>query len=217
MSNTRKHDSIQGEIIHEYDGIEEADNQLPRWWLMTLFAAMAFSVGYWFYYEEFKAGAGPTQDYYAEQARIAEQTGADPTPGELLAAVEGPALALGQASFATTCVPCHEVLGQGKIGPNLTDSAWLHGGDPVAIYKTIREGVPAKGMPAWGPVLGRAGVTQVTAFVLSLRNKNVPGKAPEGELFEATESPAIAPAKGVESASAANEGSSAEPPRPASK
>jgi len=178
-----KHDPIQGEIVHEYDGILEADNKLPRWWLMTLFGAMAFSVGYWFYYEEFKAGPGLTQAYYAEKAREAEKTGADPTDAELLASVQTPALELGKAAFVANCVACHEAQGQGKIGPNLTDAAWLHGGSPVAIFRTIRDGVPAKGMPSWGPMLGRAGVAQVTAFVLSLRDKNVPGKAPEGEPY----------------------------------
>jgi len=201
MSDGRKYDSLQGEIIHEYDGIQEADNQLPRWWLATLFGAMLFAIGYWFYYEEFKAGPGLTQAYYAEQARAAEERGIDPTPAELLAAVEGPALALGEQTFKSTCGPCHEALGQGKIGPNLTDAAWLHGGDPVAIFKTIRDGVPAKGMPAWGPVLGRAGTTQVTAFVLSLRDKNIAGKAPEGELYqERASAPAGSPANEADTA-----------------
>lgn len=186
MSEAPKHDPIQGAIVHEYDGIQEADNQLPRWWLWSLYAAMAFSVGYWFYYEEFQAAPGPAQAYYAERAREAEKRGADPTSAELLAAVDGPAKALGAQAFAANCVACHEAKGQGKIGPNLTDGSWLHGGDPVAIFKTIRDGVPAKGMPAWGPVLGRAGVSQLTAFVLSLRDTNVPGKAPEGTPYEAS-------------------------------
>lgn len=186
MTSSNKHDAIQGEIIHEYDGIQEADNRLPRWWLMTLFGAMVFSVGYWFYYQEFAVSPGPTQAYYAEQAERAEKAGVDPTDGELLAAVDGPLLALGQQTFANTCVACHEAGGQGKIGPNLTDASWLHGGSPVSIFKTIRDGVPAKGMPSWGPGLGRAGVIQVTAFVLSLRNKNVPGKPAEGEPYDPT-------------------------------
>lgn len=195
MSSSRKHDEIQGEIVHEYDGIQEADNALPRWWLWTLYAAMVFSVGYWFYYEEFKVGAGPVEAYYAERAREAEKSGADPTDGELLAAVDGPMFELGKQAFLANCVACHDAQGQGKIGPNLTDSSWLHGGAPSEIFRTVRDGVPAKGMPAWGPVLGRGGVVQVTSFVLSLRDKNVPGgKAAEGTVYDPSAAAAPAPA-----------------------
>ncbi|HEY6880114.1 MAG TPA: cbb3-type cytochrome c oxidase N-terminal domain-containing protein [Polyangiales bacterium] len=180
MSESRKHDAIQGDIVHEYDGILEADNSLPLWWLWTLFATMIFSAGYWFYYQEFHAGKSPTEAYFAEQAALAEKTGTDPTDAELLAGTAGTTRDLGEKLFVANCVSCHEAQGQGKIGPNLTDGAWLHGGDPLSIYKTIRDGVPAKGMPTWKPILGRAGVVQVAGFVLSLRNKNIPGKAPEG-------------------------------------
>jgi cytochrome c oxidase cbb3-type subunit 3 len=193
MKKPLKHDPIQGEIIHEYDGIAEADNQLPVWWLLTFFGAIAFSVGYWFWYQEFRAGASPTQDYYAQQAAAAEKSGVDPTEGELAALAEGPALELGKQLFAANCVACHEAQGQGKIGPNLTDDAWLHGSDALSIFHTVRDGVAAKGMPSWGATLGRTGVTQVTAFVLTLRGKNLPGKAPEGQRGAA--SSAGAPAK----------------------
>lgn len=185
MSQEKKYDPIQGEIIHEYDGILEADNRLPLWWLWTFYGAIIFAVGYWFYYEEFKAGPGLTQAYFAEKAAEAEKTGADPTDAELMALISTPALDQGKQLFANNCAACHEAGGQGKIGPNLTDSAWLHGGGAVDIFKTIRNGFAAKGMPAWGPPLGRLGVTQVTAFVLSLRDKNLPGKAPEGEAYQA--------------------------------
>ena len=184
MSKPDLHDPIQGKIVHEYDGILEADNQLPRWWLYTLYGALVFSLGYWFYYEEFQVSPGPTGAYYAERAREAEKTGLDPSDAELLAAVDGPARALGEKVFVANCVACHEQQAQGKIGPNLTDAAWLHGGSPVEIFRTIRDGVPAKGMPSWGPLLGRAGVLQVAAFVLSVRDTNVPGKAPEGSPYD---------------------------------
>jgi cytochrome c oxidase cbb3-type subunit 3 len=188
MSSSKKHDPIQGEIIHEYDGIQEADNRLPQWWLFTFYSAVLFAVGYWFYYEEFKAGAGPLQAYLAEKAAVDEKNGVDPTEGELMALSTGPTRDLGKQLFATNCVACHADQGQGKIGPNLTDGAWLHGGAPLAIFKTVRDGVPAKGMPAWGPTLGRAGVSQVVSFVLTLRNTNVPGKAAEGQT-EAAQAP----------------------------
>jgi cytochrome c oxidase cbb3-type subunit 3 len=181
MKEPHKSDAIQGDIIHEYDGILEADNRLPTWWLGTFVGAVVFAIGYWFYYQEFKAGVGPTQAYYAEQAAAAEKSGKDPSEGELVALASGTGATLGAQLFAANCVACHEAKGQGKIGPNLTDGAWLHGGTPLAIYKTVRDGVAAKGMPAWEPTLGRAGVTQVAAFVLTLRDTNVPGKPPEGQ------------------------------------
>lgn len=197
MNKSDKHDPIQGKIIHEYDGIQEADNRLPGWWLLTFYGAIVFATGYWFYYEAFKAGKGPLQAYFAEKAAIMEKTGADPSDAELLALASGPSLELGRQLFVSNCVACHEAKGQGKIGPNLTDGAWLHGSSPLAIFKTVRDGVPAKGMPSWGPTLGRAGVTQVSAFVLTLRGTNVPGKAPEGQVEGST-----APAGSSASASA---------------
>jgi cytochrome c oxidase cbb3-type subunit 3 len=202
VSESKKHDAIQGEIIHEYDGIQEADNRLPLWWLWTLYAAMAFSVVYWFYYEEFEVGPGLQQAYYQQKAREAEKAGNDPTDQELLAQLGTPALGEGAKVFAANCVACHESKGQGKIGPNLTDNSWLHGGDPSQIWKTIKDGIPAKGMPPWGPALGRLGVTQAALFVLSIRNTNVSGKAPEGQPYGApaeatpTSSPAE-PAQGA--------------------
>jgi cytochrome c oxidase cbb3-type subunit III len=176
-------DAIQGEIIHVYDGIQEADNHLPTWWLTTLFGAMVFSVGYWFWYEEFKASPGIAGEYFAEKAAEQAKTGADPDDNQLMAQLGTPAVAAGKATFTSNCVACHEAQGQGKIGPNLTDAAWLHGGSPSDIYKTIKNGVAAKGMPAWGPTLGSASVQALTAYVLSIRDTNVPGKAPEGEAY----------------------------------
>lgn len=144
---SKKFDAIQGEIVHEYDGIQEADNHLPLWWLWTLYGAIIFAVGYWFYYEEFEVAPGLAASYYAERAKILEKQGGDPTREELVAATATPAVAEGQKVFVANCVACHEAKGQGKIGPNLTDNAWIHGGAPEQIWKTIKEGVPAKGMP----------------------------------------------------------------------
>jgi len=182
MADSKQVDPIQGEIIHEYDGIQEADNELPLWWLWTFYAAIIFAIGYWFYYQEFQLGPGLQEGYFAEKAANAAKSGKDPSPEALLAQIGTPAMATGKELFASTCVACHLEQGQGKIGPNLTDNAWIHGSDPVAIYRTIRDGVPAKGMPAWGAALGPMSVQQVTSFVLSLRNTNVPGKAPEGKV-----------------------------------
>jgi cytochrome c oxidase cbb3-type subunit 3 len=88
----------------------------------------------------------------------------------------------GRQVFASTCAACHRADGGGNIGPNLTDAYWLHGSKPENIYSCVHDGVPNKGMPTWGPVLGEDKVETVVAYVLTLRNTNVPGgKAPQGE------------------------------------
>jgi cytochrome c oxidase cbb3-type subunit 3 len=90
-------------------------------------------------------------------------------------------VAEGKALFITYCAPCHGPEGGGKIGPNLTDNAWIHGGAPEKIFAQITNGAPSKGMIAWGPQLGSERVKKLTAFVLSIKNTNVPGgKAPQG-------------------------------------
>ena len=79
-------------------------------------------------------------------------------------------------------VSCHLATGGGSIGPNLTDNAWLHGGRPTQMYRTVLEGVAARGMPAWGAQLGEAKVQAAVAYLLTLRNTIVAGgKAPQGE------------------------------------
>ncbi len=191
----KREDPIQGRIIHEYDGIEEADNDLPRWWLATLYGAILFSAGYWFYYHEYAVGPLPLEAYAAEVAASADQ-GGEVTP-DLLATLASSAeeVERGRALFGEHCAVCHGDRAQGNIGPNLTDDRFLHGGEPIAIHTTIRDGVGARGMPAWGPTLGPRSVRSLAVFVASLRGTNVPGKAPEGEpLGAAAEAPSAAPA-----------------------
>jgi cytochrome c oxidase cbb3-type subunit 3 len=191
MSNAserpRRTDAIQGAIVHEYDGIEEADNQLPRWWVFSFIGTVIFALGYWIAYGVVQASPTPYQEYVArramlEEARAAELAAAPAVTKELLEelAARPDTRAEGRAVFVQQCVPCHGDKGEGKIGPNLTDRNWLHGSDAVAIHKTIADGVLAKGMPAWGAILGSKATRDVTAYLLSIRNSNVPGKPPEG-------------------------------------
>jgi cytochrome c oxidase cbb3-type subunit 3 len=170
---------------HEFDGIREFDNRLPRWWLWTLYLACIFAVVYWIHYHTLGTGDLPGEEFRQEQQAADLRLAAlVVTPEKLLELSKDPvALARGKAVWDMQCVACHKPDGGGLVGPNLTDNAWVHGGAPDAIHTTITKGVPEKGMLSWGPLLGAGKVRDVTAFVLTLKNTNAPGgKPPEGKV-----------------------------------
>lgn len=182
-------------IDHEYDGIQEYDNPLPRWWVYTFWATIVFSVLYALNVPGIGTGKGRIADY---EASVVAYAAAHPpeqntVSEEMLAAlVADPAkVAEGKTTFATYCVSCHRADGGGLIGPNLTDDAWIHGGSPTQVHRTIAVGVLEKGMPPWERILKPEQLNHVTAYVLSLKGTNPPNpKAPEG-------TPAAAPASGT--------------------
>lgn len=171
-------------LAHVYDGIVEEDNHLPNWWLAILFGTIVFGFGYWFVFQTTQSLPNPGAAYAIEMAELAKlhpETVAVTNDGLLALAKDAAVLAEGQQAFATTCVACHMQQGQGLVGPNLTDGVWMHGGKPIDIHTAISNGFPEKGMPPWGKTLGPTKVRAVTAFVLSIKGKNVPGKPPQGE------------------------------------
>ena len=200
-------------LDHEFDGIREFDNPPPNWIMWLLYASIAVAVGYWLVYQTFGVGSYPTTRYKAEMARAAEQQLArmakvelNDRTLELMAAIPAK-VGEGRKIFEQFCVACHGAGGEGSVGPNLTDPFWIHGGTPMQIHKTVTSGVPDKGMVAWAGQLGPARVQTVTAYVLTLKNTNKPGKAPQGEP-EAAPAPDAAPA-----AAAGQEGAAAAPAR----
>ena len=183
MAKGNRRDEIQGEIVHVYDGIEESDNELPRWWLATLYITIFFGAGYWFYYHEYNIGKLPPEAYAEELAAQAARGGT--VTNELLDGLAGSSseVSAGQGIFAQNCAVCHGQRAEGNIGPNLTDNAWIHGGSPLQIHDTIKNGVGSKGMPAWGNSLGPQSVRRLTAYILSVRNTNVAGKPAQGDPY----------------------------------
>ena len=178
-----RNDEIQGQIIHIYDGIEEADNALPRWWLVTFFGAVVFSVFYWLVHESYSFVDYPEKAYQAARLE-AMNKGGEVTEEDVVALVSDPAMvAAGKANFMKHCTKCHGNKAEGKEGPNLTDEFWLYGGSPLDIYNTIANGT-SKGMAPWIGSLGSGQVKQLAAYVVTLRNTNVPGKAPQGPKWE---------------------------------
>jgi cytochrome c oxidase cbb3-type subunit 3 len=174
-------------LDHEYDGIQEYDNPLPRWWVWMWAGSFFFSVGYFFHYHVSHNGTSVADDYLQDmaQAREAEakqsltQPVSEESLGKLMA---NPALMTdAKTLFGARCTPCHGANAQGVIGPNLTDNSWIHGqGKLTDIYGVVEGGVASKGMPAWGRQLTPIELRQVVAYVGTLRGSNVPGKAPEG-------------------------------------
>ncbi|WP_224242790.1 cbb3-type cytochrome c oxidase N-terminal domain-containing protein [Hyalangium gracile] len=176
--------SDKSAVHHVYDGIEEHDNRLPNWWLGILWATIVFGFGYWFYYHVAEIEPGLIGEYQQEAAELARRAAANgPLSDETLLALtkDGQATGSGKQLYLQNCAACHGAEGQGLIGPNLTDNAWLRGGKPVDIHKTISQGSVAKGMPAWERTLGAERVRAVTAYVLTIKGRNVPGKPPQGE------------------------------------
>jgi cytochrome c oxidase cbb3-type subunit 3 len=189
MSSEDPREPVEPATHHVYDDIVEHDNKLPLWWQITLYGAVVFALVYWFG-RRFDAIASPAQvyrsDVAAERALQAEQARARGTIDDAMLSTlarDPTTLAQGKEVFTSTCAACHKPDAGGNIGPNLTDAYWIHGNRPTDIYKTVSDGVPAKGMPTWTPVLGEQRVEAAVAYVISIENTNVPGgKAPQGEL-----------------------------------
>jgi cytochrome c oxidase cbb3-type subunit 3 len=182
-----RHTPSEDRVVHVYDDdILEQDNKLPLWWQYTLYGAILFAAVYW--YGEIKLGAWKSRSESYDQemvaARIAEaQKGGPMSPEALIAMSHDPTtIEAGKKLFTTTCAACHRADGGGNIGPNLTDSYWIHGSKPANLWTTVHDGVSNKGMPAWGPQLGNEKVADAVAYVLTLRDTNIAGgKAPQGD------------------------------------
>lgn len=179
-------------LEHAYDGIREYDNPLPGWWRALFWGSIVFAIGYGTYYHVARWGTTKEQAYAAGLAEYdgkreqREAADAASTSEESLAAsAADPAVVeKGSGIFAARCASCHEKSGQGVIGPNLTDGFQLHGSTRMDLLKTVRGGVPGTAMIAWSEQMSAPDMVAVTAFVVTLRHKNVKGKEPQGRKVE---------------------------------
>lgn len=178
------------ELDHDYDGIRELDNHLPPWWKYMFYASIVFAVIYMFMYHISGSLPLQTQEYeiaMAEaQANISEaESGSSIDESNIVFSDDPAVLASGKTVYDRNCVACHKAAGEGGIGPNLTDDYWLHGGSIQDIYNTIKNGVPDKGMIAWGDVLSPTKMNDVASYIETLKGTNPSNaKAPQGELYQ---------------------------------
>ena len=176
-------------LDHDYDGIHELDNSLPPWWLAIFYVTVVFAPIYVYYIHFSDAGTSIEEAYVLEmesaerrvKAYLARQADAV-DENNLPILTDNEALLFGQSSYNANCLPCHGGAGEGGVGPNLTDKYWLHGGDINAIFKTIKYGVPEKGMIAWKSQLSTSEMHRISSFILTLQGTNPPNaKEAQGE------------------------------------
>lgn len=179
------------EIPHVYDGIKELNNPIPAWFNLLFYGSLIFAVGYYYYYHIGEYGPRQDTEYEIEMAK------ADADKRKFLAQsavsfdensvkLDALLIANGKNVYDANCVACHGDQGQGAVGPNLVDEYWIHGGSINDIFKTIKYGVPEKGMVSWEKNLSSKNISEVTNYIMSLSGtKPANAKAPQGELYKA--------------------------------
>ncbi len=188
MSNEENDKLIEG---HEYDGIQELDNPLPNWWLYTFLATIIFGFFYYLHYEVARDGLSSDEVLAVNLAKIqqkrevsAKQAAVNSVEVNIEDILKDSGkIAEGKKYFGQYCASCHGPVGQGVIGPNLTDDYWIYSsGDYDGVMKALVEGFPQKGMPAWGALIPKEQQPLIVAYVLTTRGSNPPnGKAPQGD------------------------------------
>ncbi|MER8524073.1 MULTISPECIES: cytochrome-c oxidase, cbb3-type subunit III [unclassified Mesorhizobium] len=179
---------------HEWDGIKELNNPLPRWWVITFYITIAWAIGYTVVYPAWPMLTSATRGVLGYSSRRDvknELAAAEVAKGKYVAAIQAKtvseitaddtlrefAIAAGGAAFKVNCVQCHGSGAQGSKGfPNLNDDDWLWGGNAEQIQQTIAHGIRFASdpdtrlseMPAFGDIITTDQFKQVGAYVASL-------------------------------------------------
>jgi cytochrome c oxidase cbb3-type subunit 3 len=183
----------EGSLVmeHKFDGIAELNNPTPAWFMVLFYGTILFAIGYLLNYHVFNYGKLQDEEYVAEIEKAAEDKVAFlASPANAASAVnennivqskDAAVLKSGQALYATRCPPCHGEHGQGLVGPNLTDEYWLHGGKIKDVFKTIKYGVPEKGMISWEKSMSAQQISDIANYILSMQGtKPADPKVPQG-------------------------------------
>jgi cytochrome c oxidase cbb3-type subunit 3 len=205
MADNKKHKSDEGYETtgHEWDGIQEWNKPLPRWWVWTFYATIVWGIWYTIAYPAWPMISGATEGYLGFSTRanvaedIAQAEAANADINAQLASVEletipndpqlaGYAASAGEAVFNTWCVQCHGREGRGFEGyPTLSDDAWLWGGTMEDIHYTVAHGIRNEEddearyseMPAYGEIFSEEEIAQVANYVMTLSGQTPPDAA----------------------------------------
>lgn len=201
MNDTHKNASADphakhGTTGHEWDGIQELNTPLPRWWLWTFYLTIIWALGYWVVYPAIPLASSYTKGVFGWTSReqiVKDMDGLKTLRGPMVAKIEQASLqdiektpellsfarAQGSAAFAVNCAPCHGAGAQGFKGyPNLNDDDWLWGGSLDAIHTTLQHGIRwdadkdtrSSMMPAFGKdgILKQEEISATADYVRSL-------------------------------------------------
>ncbi|MGH1377936.1 MAG: cytochrome-c oxidase, cbb3-type subunit III [Alphaproteobacteria bacterium] len=196
---------------HEWDGLRELNNPLPRWWLWILYVSIIWSVWYWVVYPAWPTLSGSTegtgsytqfneleanQNEIVERQRVYLDRFEDASFKDIMNDEELYAFAMagGASVFKDNCATCHGTGGAGAPGyPNLNDDDWIWGGQLSDIHQTIKYGIRVKGsfdtrqsqMPAFGKdgLLKRDEIDSVVDYVLSMSGGKTHGHEVQGKVI----------------------------------
>ncbi len=196
LNNTvpaEKYDEL--DLNHDYDGISELDNSIPRWWLYAFYFTIIWGVVY--AYRFLVSQTIPTQYEQLEesitQAAIAQRKRDEASGGAIdentVQMADASGIANGQTLYYANCRACHGDEAQGAaVGPNLTDPYWLHGGSLKDVFISIKNGWPDKGMQSWKAILSPSEMQDVASYIMSVQGTTPPNaRAPQGEKYVPTE------------------------------
>jgi cytochrome c oxidase cbb3-type subunit III len=194
LNNTKSVDAETEAKInlgHDYDGIGELDNPTPPWWQWGFVISVIFAGVY--LYTHHVSHSAPTQ---LQELAIANEKADEQQKAYLASSAnkidentvtylsDAADLAEGKSIFTAVCAACHRADGGGIVGPNLTDEYWLHGGGIKDIFKTIKYGVPEKGMKSWKDDYSPKKIAQLASYIHSIKGSNPAApKEPQGEKY----------------------------------
>lgn len=177
-------------LDHDYDGIRELDNDLPPWWRYMFIATIIAAVAYMWYYH-MADGPNQIEEYTAEvqkgeeeKAAYLAKTANNVDENTVTMILDQGELSAAQTIFQSSCAACHAKDGGGGVGPNLTDDYWMHGGTIKEVFKTIKYGVPEKGMKSWKDDFSPKQIAGIASYVKSLKGtKPAAPKEKQGDLL----------------------------------
>lgn len=178
-------------LDEDFDGISELDNPTPPWFNFIFYTTIIVAIIYLFNYHYFKFSK-LQDDEYKEEIAVAntEKEAYLKLAGNLIdensvkLMNDEKSLTAGTTLYKDKCAVCHGDKGEGKVGPNLTDDYWIHGGSVNDIFKTIKYGVPAKGMISWQNSLNGQQMQDLASFIKSIKGtKPANPKEAQGDLY----------------------------------